>query len=235
MDYTYCDLVPYILWQLDAYYGQMNYARTAAAEILGCSTTTVRKYDDESIVYTPNGVIRKMPQALCQKLKTEFPFPNKQIKTWYDDESDYIWIAGESGPYRKKKEKVNMAPLTDLTIYNPKLKHTDIDFIYPETSGLYMLAQVVCIPHRLDERYFLIKIGMSEKNLNTRIKSYKGSNPFAICIDTQKLPAKITKDTESMWHQMMNKKYEKINNTEWFVVPYEDYLRFLEFGFDINI
>ena len=38
-----------------------------------------------------------------------------------------------------------------------------------------------------------------------------------------------------MWHQMMNKKYEKINNTEWFVVPYEDYLRFLEFGFDINI
>ena len=230
--YTYSETIPYILWQLDRYYGELGYSNTDAVNIIGCSKTTLRKYNQESIVYTKDGPTRRMPKELIEKLKS-FPFPNNQIKTFYDDEVDYIWVAGENGPYQKKKEIQPLTPLNDLTIYNPKLKHNNIDFVYPEKSGLYMLAQVVCMPHRLNERYFLIKIGMSEAGLNKRINSYKGTNPLAICIDTKEVPVKNTKKAEEQWHEIMAKKYERMNNTEWFVVPYEDYLRFLEFGFEI--
>ena len=232
MSYTYCDIVPFILYQLENYGLTCSYAQIG--EIVGCSATTIRKYDNASLVYTEQGRARKMPASLIEKLK-DFPFPNNQIKTLHDDEVNYIWIAGINGPYKKKKEKRELAPLTDLTIYNPKLKHNTIDFVYPTTSGLYMLAQVVCVPHRLNDRYFLIKIGMSETNLNQRIKSYKGTNPFAICIDTKQISKQDTKNQESFWHQKMEKKYDRMNNTDWFVVPYEDYLRFLEHGFNIKI
>ena len=232
MEYTYCDLVPFILWQLEAY--GLDCSRKQIGEIVGCSVTTIKKYDDASIIYTDKGKGRKMPKGLAEKLK-DFPFSNRQIKTWYDDQVDYIWIAGENGPYTKKKEKPEIVPLSDLTIYNPKLKHNNIEYIYPNTSGLYMLAQIVCIPYKLNDRYFLIKIGMSETNLNNRIKSYKGTNPFAICIDTKSISVEDTKMQESLWHKKMEYLYERMNNTEWFIVPYEDYLRFLEFGFDIKL
>ena len=232
MNYTYADIIPYILWQLDNY--GLECSRAQVAEIIGCSPTTIRKYDKESLIYTEKGRSRKMPESLIEKLK-DFPFPDRQIKTLYDNEVDYIWIAGETGPYKKQKIIPELTPLTDLTIYNPKLKHNNIEFIYPETNGLYMLAQVVCIPHQLNDRYFLIKIGMSETNLNKRIKSYKGTNPFAICIDTKIVSTKETKHQENVWHKRMEKIYDRMGNTEWFIVPYDDYLRFLEFGFDIKI
>ena len=233
--YTYADAVAFVLWQLDRYYGEFDYSNSEAAEIIGCSASTVRKYNDSSIAYyTKDGPARRMHHNLVEKLK-DFPFSNKQIKTVDDDEVDYIWIAGDNGPYQKKKIIPPPAPLADLTIYNPKLKHNTVDFEHPQKSGLYMLAQVVCIPHKLNDRYFLIKVGMSETNLNNRIKSYKGTNPFAICIDTQIIYPQKVKQMEKNWHEKMEKKYNRMNNTEWFIVPYEDYLRFLEFGFEINL
>lgn len=227
--YTYADSVAFVLWQLEHY--NLTCSRAVVGEIAGCSATTVRKYDKETL--TPQGG-RRMNKNLVEKLKG-FPFPNKQIKTIYDDEVDYIWIAGENGPYQKKKNPPVITALDDLTVINPKLKYFNNNFEYPATSGLYMLAQVVCIPHRLNERYFLIKVGMSETNLNNRIKSYAGVNPFAICIDIQRVPPNNVKHYENNWHKAMDKQYQRMGNTEWFIVPYEDYLRFLEFGFDIKL
>lgn len=229
----YDEEVPFILWQLKNY--GLECTRAQEAEIIGCSVSTVRKYDNI------NYDLKKGPLCdylitnpkLLEKLKG-FPFPNRQIKTLYDDENDYIWIAGEQGPYKKQKEIAPLAPLTDLTKYNLTLKQ-DYDYIYPNKSGLYMLAQVVCIPTRLNERYFLIKIGMSSTNLHNRIITYKGMNPMAVCIDTLIINPNDVKEAENNWHNIMDNKYTRVNGTEWFVVSYEDYIRFIEYGFNINI
>ena len=44
MQYSYCDLVPFILWQLEAY--GLDCSRKQVGEIVGCSVTTIKKYDD---------------------------------------------------------------------------------------------------------------------------------------------------------------------------------------------
>ena len=220
MSYTYNEIVPYVLYQLNRY--GCFCSKNTEAEIIGCSPTTVRKYQNTPITNP----------KLIEKLKN-FPFPNNQIDTLYDDENDYIWIVGENGPYTKKKEIPPLVPLTDLTQYNLKLKYPNQ--IFAETSGLYMLAQVVCIPHRLNERIFLIKIGLSSTNLNKRIQSYKGMNPLAVYIDIKQIPASEVADAEKYWHNLMGKYYDRLVSSEWFAVPYEDYLRFLQNGFDISL
>lgn len=229
--YGYDEIIPFVLWQLE-HYG-LDCTRKQVGEMVGVSSSTVKKYDSQSIIYTPKGMKRVIAPGLMEKLKN-FPFPNRQVKTTYEDQLDFIWIAGESGLYKKKKEINPPAPLDDLTIYNPKLKYGLITR-YSNKSGLYMLAQVLCMPHRLNERYYLIKIGMSETNLNNRINSYKGSNPLAICIDTIEVSKDKVKTSEKEWHIKMGNLYNRLNGSEWFSVPYEDYLRFLEFGFDVKI
>lgn len=230
--YYYEDIVPFVLWQLKNY--GVYCSRAQEAEIIGCSTSTVRKYDNFAYNKEKNRFEYTIKDSrLIEKLK-DFPFPNRQILTVDDDENDYIWIAGENGPYQKKKEIAPLAPLNDLSKYNLKLKQ-NYNYIYPDKSGLYMMAQVVCIPTRLNERYFLIKIGMSSTNLHNRINSYKGMNPMAICIDTMIVNSYEVKQAEEKWHCLMDKKYYRQNGTEWFIVPYEDYIRFIEYGFDIKI
>lgn len=231
--YTYRDIIPYIAAQLEFYYNTDPYVGDIA-DIVGCSKTTATKYENSSIVYTDGKRYRLINAELNAQLKN-LPFPNNQIKTPHDDEEDFIWIAGENGIYQKKKEQPIPAPFTDLTSFNIKLKYSNSTFDYPTKSGLYMLAQTVCVPTRINERHFLIKIGMSETNLNNRINSYKGVNPFAICIDTIVLPKDEVRDEERDWHNKMGKLYEPVITPEWFNVPFEDYVRFLEFGFNTNI
>ena len=228
--YYFDDIVPFVLYQLD-YYG-ISCSRATAGEIIGCSASTVKKYDNGHWdPKTGRYVYSFTNPDIAKKLKG-LPFPDKEIKTIGNEERDYIWIAGETGPYKKKRVVAPLAPLSDISVYNLKLKYGSNADI-PQKSGIYMLAQVVCLPQRLNERYFLIKVGLSTTNLYNRVNDYKGSNPLAVCIDTQIISSKDVKDAEKDWHTLLEKHYTRLNGTEWFSVPYEDYLRFVEHGFDI--
>lgn len=234
MNFSYQETVPFVLWQLEHY--NLQCSRTEEAEIIGCSSTTVRKYDTSQLVrkngtYCFETIITD--PVLLNKLK-DFPFPNRQIKTLDDEDKDYIWVAGENKAYKQPKQLVEIKPiqLSDLSSYNINLKNK-YDIVWPKHSGLYMMAQVVCNPTKLNERFYLIKIGLSTTNLHNRISSYKGMNPMAICIDTIEINANKAPLMEQKWHSLLENKYDRVNNSEWFIVSFQDYLRFLENGFDI--
>ena len=234
-------LIHLVEYQLDYYY-KNNYPRRYVAEIVGCSVSTVRKYSsdkDQTFVFDKNGgwhysePVYKIEDELKILLKDRFP-DEKEHRVFLptDGETDYYWYAGYNGPYQKKKEKPIIAPINDLTQYNIKLKY-GYDYIYSNNSGIYMLAQAVCIPNRINERHFLIKVGMST-HLNDRIKSYKGMNPFAICVDTLELPEHKIREEENKWHNFLRTKFDPIGQ-EWFSVKQDAYISFLEAGFKAKI
>lgn len=230
--YYFEDIVPFVLFQLDRY--GISCSRATAGEIIGCSASTVKKYDNGHWNPKTGRYEYSFTNPNIEKKLQGFPFPNREIKTIGNEERDYIWIAGEMGPYKKQKVIAPPAPLSDISVYNLNLKYNSTADI-PQKSGIYMLAQVVCLPQRLNERYFLIKVGLSATNLYNRVGDYKGVNPLAVCIDTQVLSPEKVKEAEKEWHATLEKYYMRLNGTEWFNVPYEDYLRFVEHGFNIAL
>lgn len=231
--YTEEDAVHYVLWQAD-HYG-INLTRKDTAMLANCSINKAREYDtyerDEYGNYD-----RPMHPNLKEYLLQKFPFPNRQIKTLEDDCNDVLYYVTETGRlYTKKKEPAKPVEIDNVSQFNinlPVSKFQNYSFIYPSQSGLYMLAQIVCIPYDIKERHFLIKVGMSKTNLDNRIKSYKGSNPLAVCIDYKLiLPSKV-EEAEKKWHQELGEYYIRLNNSEWFDVPFNDYVSFLENGFN---
>lgn len=227
MSYNYADEINFIGYQLDKYYPN-GWPWRMCAEIVNCSTSTVRKY--YSLEYTP-------PKELLAKCD----FSQGEIKRLCYDE--YLYFVDQINlTIHKKKKTIEQDKLSLLSITtnhhelieaskeNIYLK--DYDFVYPETSGLYMLSQIICNPTNPEEQLYLIKVGKST-NLKQRIRSYKGANPFAKCIAYKKLPRSQIDKAEIKAHIFLgNKKGTRCNNTEWYAVSDHHYIQFLKFGFD---
>lgn len=110
---------------------------------------------------------------------------------------------------------------------------------WPKRSGLYLLCQINCKSDDPDKLFYSVKIGKST-NLHQRIRSYSGSNPFASCIDVVYFPPSKIDEMELRYHWAMGKKTKRKNwlrqgNTEWFIIPEEDYKEILEKGFSAII
>ena len=66
----------------------------------------------------------------------------------------------------------------------------------------------------------LIKIGIA-KDINKRMKTYKTHNPYAKLLQTAYPPANLTdRETEKICQDYFEiRGYEKVKNTEWYIVP----------------
>ena len=107
---------------------------------------------------------------------------------------------------------------------------TEVDYDKYLGSGLYFLIQQVIYDN---EVLNLIKVGKS-KDLQQRIKSYKGMNPFARCIDIfQCEPDRITA-LEQEYHKLLGEKNKRFENTEWFICNDEQYQYWINQTFDLH-
>ena len=228
MSYDYTDEIKFIGYQLDQYYPN-GWPWRMCAEIVDCSISTVRKYYE--LHYIP-------PEELLVKCN----FSQKEIKRLCYD--DYVYFVDGINLTVHKKKKIiqkdeilslltitsNHEELINASKQNNYLK--DYEYIYPETSGLYMLSQIICNPQNPEEQLFLIKVGKST-NLKQRIRSYKGANPLAKCISYKKLPQSKIDNAEIKAHIMLsNMKGIRCNNTEWYAMSEHHYIQFLKFGFN---
>lgn len=152
----------------------------------------------------------------------------KEIVRLFPD--DYRYYAGET-IVKKKKEKIEIEQQKDNMLFKDLPPHYKYQVIYPDSSGLYMLAQAALNPINPNEVYFLIKVGQSI-NLHNRIKSYNGMNPMCIFVDCIKIPSNQLDIEERSYHTRFEARgWIRQNGTEWFVVPKEVYVDFLKNGF----
>lgn len=224
--FNYIDDIHFVGIQLDHMYGKENWPWRLCAELIGCSNATVRKYYKQDWNFTPDqvNIIKKALKALDYK--------NNEIKFLTPQTHNY-WIDGHMRVH--KMEKIN--PVMSAIKCEEKtleLKHRLSDkyeIQWPNASGLYLLAQVICITSRPNEKYFIIKVGKSQ-NLAKRIQSYRGMNPFATCIDTLEIVSNRVDETEIKYHMMLSKRYERQLNTEWYIVSEEEFEKIVKNGFD---
>ena len=179
MDFDFSIRVPFIQYQLIKYY-EINYYTIDIATICHCSSSTVRKYKDQFF---------NIPKELLSILET-IPRSDRQIIVPWEDRFQYVAEINGRPKINDKKPIEIKSTTKEIINYLPpiniQLKPKNIEKI-PTCGGLYLLGQIVCLLQRPEERYCLIKIGMST-NLQNRVKSYKGMNPFAVCIDYITLP-----------------------------------------------
>ena len=94
-------------------------------------------------------------------------------------------------------------------------------------SGLYMLSQQIVDNGKILN---LIKVGQST-NIQKRLTSYQGMNPFAKCIATKRLYEEDLNKWEKCYHLLLGTKNVRYGNTEWFICSDEEYQRWLQKGF----
>lgn len=98
---------------------------------------------------------------------------------------------------------------------------------YSCEPGLYMLKNIQIIN---EETKYLIKVGKSI-NLNKRITSYVGANPFAICVSTILCPREDLSTKEKEYHMVLQTMGHRCGNTEWFSLPKDKFDYICEHGF----
>lgn len=227
--FDYTDDIHFIGLQLDRYYGKRVWPWRLCAEAVGCSITTVRKYYEQDWKVTSEG--QKIISQLFQKMKNA---PKNELH-FLTPQNFRFFLNGISMTLTKQKITENEKEHQEEIIKEQfELKYPQSDnyeMVWSNKGGLYLLAQIVCLPSKPSEKYYIIKVGKST-NLQQRIKSYKGMNPFAKCIDIKELAPRFIDDTEIKYHQSLDKKYNRQLGTEWFVVPKEDYIKIVKKGFD---
>ena len=78
----------------------------------------------------------------------------------------------------------------------------------------------------------LLKTGQAT-NLKKRLNSYKGSNPFARCIDTLKCDKNDLNEIERLSHEILGMKNHRYGKTEWFICSDEQYEWWMKHKLDI--
>lgn len=222
--FNYVDNIHFVAKQLDFYYGaSREWPWRLCADLVGVSVATVRKYyslkwdlniDEKNIV---NGIYKNID------------FNKKEIKLLTPTEYNYFLDKDNVEIISKKKINKDLQKEQERIIF--PAKHPIIHkcrYTWTEKGGVYLLCQITCPCDRPNEKYFLVKVGKST-NLNRRISSYRGSNPFAHCIDIQE--TRNLHNVEKKYHQRMKQKWEQQAGTEWFVVSEEDYKEILQKGF----
>ena len=224
--FNYIDDIHFVSIQLDHMYGKECWPWRLCAELIGCSNATIRKYYKQEWSFTSDqaNVIKKALEALDYK--------NNEIKFLTPQTYNY-WIDGHMRVHKTEKVKLIVTETkTKEKTLELKYKLSDkYEVQWPNTSGLYLLAQIICITSRPNEKYFIVKVGKSQ-NLAKRIQSYRGMNPFATCIDILEIKSNKVDEMEIKYHMMLNKKYERQLNTEWYVVPEEEFAKIVKNGFD---
>lgn len=221
--WTFVDEIHFVNEQLDHYYGVDNWPRRFCSEIVNCSDSTHRKYSNQDWALT---------WEEYDYIHSLFDFSQREIKKLIWDDDKYKYYAGKG---RIIKKAIDDIPNPKNLIEDPtplliKAK-PDYNYIYPDKSGLYMLAEIVSPANRPNEQYYLIKIGQST-NLKNRINSYKGMNPFACCIDTLLCPSKDLDALELYWHdKLAGFGGHSQAGTEWYVMPKDRYEKLIELGF----
>ena len=220
-EWSYIDDIKFVGYQLNHYYPN-GWPRRYCADIVGISNSTQRKYENIDWLLT---------KEEADYVRGLIDYSNNEIKTLVYDKN-FRYFAGEHDIIKEKRQElVTLATIIEYTQqdlkvctnYNPKY-----NYILPKKHGLYMLAQIGSLPTKPHEQLYMIKVGQSI-NLKNRVGSYKGMNPLASLIDI-----KLTKnlnEEESRCHNFLSTLGTSVNDTEWFVVPEEEYTKFLELGF----
>ena len=92
-------------------------------------------------------------------------------------------------------------------------------------AGLYLLVERIVNENNVIIN--LVKVGQAT-NLKQRLDSYKGSNPFAKCIDTLQCHKDDLNELEHAYHQLLGMKNTRYGKTEWFICNDEQYNWWLE-------
>ena len=87
-------------------------------------------------------------------------------------------------------------------------------------SGLYLLIQRII--DNYDNIINLVKVGQAH-DLKQRLDSYKGSNPFATCIDVLPCHKDDLNELEKAYHMLLGTKNKRYGKTEWFICDDEQF------------
>jgi len=100
------------------------------------------------------------------------------------------------------------------------------NIIYPHAPGLYMICQTFFNPIT-DEKFYWVKVGEAA-DLNRRRKDYNTTTAMIWDVGFY-----LEKDlTESGCHEKLKEICLHRHADEWFSVPYEDYMKICDMGFD---
>lgn len=100
------------------------------------------------------------------------------------------------------------------------------NIIYPHISGLYMICQTFFNPIT-DEKFYWVKVGEAA-DLNRRRKDYNTTTAMIWDVGYY-----TNNDlTELGCHEKLKEICLHRHADEWFSVPYEDYMKICEMGFD---
>lgn len=235
VEFDYVDDIHFIAIQLNKYYNCGKYEKSwpwrTIADAVGCSVTTVRKYCTQDWLIDSldkNKIIVEKINSL-DLTNNEIKFLTPQTYKFFLNKETYT-IEKAPEPHLTKSESI-AAACEKLPTKKPIYYTNNISVQWPSAPGVYLLCQIACRCNEPQKRFMLVKIGKSV-NLHQRISSYFGTNPFAKCIDIQECSKTEVDNLEIKYHQLMDKQYDRQGNTEWFVVPEEDYLNILKYGFD---
>lgn len=225
--FDYTDDIHFVSLQLNHYYGFSNWPWRLCGEIVGVSASTVRKYYNQEWLCDSKEKVDAIQNAI-----NNLDYSNFEVKKLTLQTGQYFLKEGKQVDFVPFKKET---PLEEKIIYDKLSTKYNIDggikIKWPEKPGLYLFCQIVSPCHRPKEKFYIIKVGKSQ-NLNKRIQSYNGMNPFATCIDVKLLPSKDVDMMETKYHMQLNKKYLRQGGTEWFIVPEEDYINILNLGFN---
>ena len=224
--FDWIDNIHFVALQLD-HYCKGAWSYRLCSDFVGCSASSVSKYLKQ------DWLLDEEQSKALKKIIESLKYENYEVKLLTPQEERYFLDATKSHVIKKPFPK-NTPIEAKRVIKEFSTKYPLIDKFpskWTDKGGVYMLAQIVSPPTRPGERYYLIKVGKS-KSLDKRISSYKGMNPFALCVDVEILPPRFIDETEIYYHNLLDMKYQRENGTEWFVVPADDYETFLNYGFD---
>lgn len=132
------------------------------------------------------------------------------------------WVADKSGWSISTVKKYYDKDWYPGKYYQKPIQTEKIN--YSHQSGIYLLAQQIFENGQVIN---LIKVGQST-NLDKRLKSYVGMNPFAKCIATKNYRSEDLNQVEELYHNFLGIKNRRYGNTEWFICDDEQYNWWLE-------
>ena len=138
--------------------------------------------------------------------------------------------------YRDRVEKIKEYDINDLyekdaparaRINKSKVLEDGINYDAPNYKGLYLVGSTRFNPYT-DEKFYLVKIGKSNRSLSERMREYNTHNPLMWRIDFRRNP-----NLEQRYQAKLKKvAIASIGHcNEWYAVDRETYLAICEKGF----
>lgn len=219
--FDWTDDIHFVGYQLDHLYSCWPWR--LLGEIVGVSESTARKY------YNQDWIIEDDDQrAFVEKALEELDFSTREIK-FLTVQEQRCFVKGRTCQcYFEDFPKDTGIEERSIQKVFPMMANGTVN--WPTQPGIYLMCQMGCPANQPDRKFYLIKVGKST-NLRNRIQSYNGMNPLVHCLDVKTvLTGEAASNLETNMHNRLSKKYVRWGNTEWFVVPEEDYFQILAKG-----